>query len=651
MQAGIRNVGDLSWSFLVRASAVLLALCVEPLALAQDTERGREIYKKAARSVFLLVTKSKGGQPIAQGSGFLVAGSRIVTARHLISGDSVVVDLGSARVPAKIERVDALNDLAVLSVAVEMASEPLSFASSAPLPGDAVFAIGNPQGLERSISAGVVSGVRQIEGRQLLQISTPISPGSSGGPILNRAGEVVGVAVGLLESGQNLNFAVPATLVRRLLSRAADSADAGLVTIAEIEALRIRQGQMKYSADPDSEWQQLEQRLAEMWKTALAQAGNRELILERIAEGAALENVDAAISACERLVQLKPSPERHLKLASLLTSKSRLIDEPQKAEVLVRAEKAARLALRAGQSAESLYRLADILEDEGAYSESADNFRRAFELSRKTGRSDDEANALRGLVRTAYSLKRDSEGQRWFQALVETGKATFWDWSSQADRLSGRGAAADAGLAYQSAAVLGGSWKNWCHAASQFSLVPGRSDDVLRNARKCIEVGSGKTGSEFELTWAHISVADVLNERAVHEEALSHAREAVALQSSNSWAYAAQANALFALRRFQEAINASKQAIRLSDGKYSSMHFRLGTSYFETENWEFARQSFEQAAALDPKDTAAPYNVALCLIRLRFYGDAARWYEEVLRRDPNHRERQDLLMRIEALRR
>jgi tetratricopeptide (TPR) repeat protein len=111
------------------------------------------------------------------------------------------------------------------------------------------------------------------------------------------------------------------------------------------------------------------------------------------------------------------------------------------------------------------------------------------------------------------------------------------------------------------------------------------------------------------------------------------------------------ADALNHLQRFNEAINASKEAIRLSDGKYAFMHFRLGTSHFDTENWELARQSFENAAELDTKDDAAAYNVAVSLTRLGYFGDAAHWFEEALRRNPNRNDRDDLRRRIESLRR
>jgi tetratricopeptide (TPR) repeat protein len=81
------------------------------------------------------------------------------------------------------------------------------------------------------------------------------------------------------------------------------------------------------------------------------------------------------------------------------------------------------------------------------------------------------------------------------------------------------------------------------------------------------------------------------------------------------------------------------------------MHFHLGSAYYQTENWQFAKQSYEKAAELMPTSDAAAYNVGLCMQRLTFYLDAASWYEEALRRNPKRTERQQLLDKIAALRR
>ena len=84
--------------------------------------------------------------------------------------------------------------------------------------GQKVYAIGSPKGLEASLSDGIISGRREItEGISWLQTTTPISPGSSGGPLLDATGQVVGVVIAHRREGQNLNFAVPASEVIKFL--------------------------------------------------------------------------------------------------------------------------------------------------------------------------------------------------------------------------------------------------------------------------------------------------------------------------------------------------------------------------------------------------------------------------------------------------
>ena len=81
-----------------------------------------------------------------------------------------------------------------------------------------VLAIGNPLGLELTVSDGLISAVRGIPGKlQLIQISAPISPGSSGGPLINLQGSVIGVTSASLSEGQNLNFAVGIETLKQFL--------------------------------------------------------------------------------------------------------------------------------------------------------------------------------------------------------------------------------------------------------------------------------------------------------------------------------------------------------------------------------------------------------------------------------------------------
>ena len=85
--------------------------------------------------------------------------------------------------------------------------------------GERIYALGNPLGLEGTISEGIISNVRQYGSSRLIQITAPISPGSSGGPVINGRGKVVGVVRGTLSEGQNVNFAVASEHIRKLVPR------------------------------------------------------------------------------------------------------------------------------------------------------------------------------------------------------------------------------------------------------------------------------------------------------------------------------------------------------------------------------------------------------------------------------------------------
>jgi tetratricopeptide (TPR) repeat protein len=88
--------------------------------------------------------------------------------------------------------------------------------------------ISTPEGLQQTISDGLIAARREEDGVNLLQITAPISHGSSGGPVIDESGDVVGIVVGLFENGQNLNFAIPVSVAQRLLSQLQSSSQVEL---------------------------------------------------------------------------------------------------------------------------------------------------------------------------------------------------------------------------------------------------------------------------------------------------------------------------------------------------------------------------------------------------------------------------------------
>ena len=100
--------------------------------------------------------------------------------------------------------------------------------------GEKVYAIGNPKSLSNTISDGMISNPRRESFDGMIQISVPISPGSSGGALLNAAGEVIGITTTSLTSGQNLNFAIPMDQLSPVEELLKTVRDPGYLTMAEI---------------------------------------------------------------------------------------------------------------------------------------------------------------------------------------------------------------------------------------------------------------------------------------------------------------------------------------------------------------------------------------------------------------------------------
>jgi Trypsin-like peptidase domain len=229
-----------------------------------------------------------------------------------------------------------------------------------------------------------------VAGRRLLQISTPISHGSSGGPIFNRDGHVVGVAVGMLADGQNLNFAVPIELLKQLLSQGPrDKLDLGSL-VDEVKALQVRQSEDQYSNETDSAYQKKQNELEALLNKGVAIAGSDPEALLKVAELAENINVDIAASTARRAADVRPSSDAYLLLANVLNAKYSWSSGEEQRELMRQGEKAARMAIKLARvpTAEVYFRLGDTLEDEEQYAESDRTLRTVLSLLRSDTTSE-----------------------------------------------------------------------------------------------------------------------------------------------------------------------------------------------------------------------------------------------------------------------
>ncbi|MBE9582703.1 MAG: serine protease [Proteobacteria bacterium] len=209
----------------------VLLLCFG--AIPANARNAQEIARKAFTSTVLLVMEDANGQPLSLGSGFFVRDGEVASNLHVIEGAA----RGYAKMVGQkakydiegITAVDPERDLVVLKISGARTGALALGNSESVQVGETVYAVGNPQGLEGTFSQGIVSSIREVGTDKILQITAPISPGSSGGPVLNSKGEVIGVSVATFRGGQNLNFAIPSNYLKTLLGKAG-----GIRTLAQV---------------------------------------------------------------------------------------------------------------------------------------------------------------------------------------------------------------------------------------------------------------------------------------------------------------------------------------------------------------------------------------------------------------------------------
>jgi len=196
--------------------AAALPLAVFALAAPAAAQPGDVvgITRRAGPAVVTLHAFNSTGREVSLGSGFFLPDGRIATNRHVVEGATrLTAQASNERTLGSVEYAEAVGSTADLAILPRIGAPPatLPLATRLPEAGESVVVIGAPEGLSNTVSTGIVSAIRRVQGRTLVQISAPISHGSSGGPVLNMRGEVIVVSVSVLSEGQNLNFAVPAT--------------------------------------------------------------------------------------------------------------------------------------------------------------------------------------------------------------------------------------------------------------------------------------------------------------------------------------------------------------------------------------------------------------------------------------------------------
>ena len=190
-----------------------------------DTLTPQEIAEIALRSTVVLDIKKTNGKWLKAASGFVVEEGLIATAYHVIKDMTVgstvrTIDETVAHPIGQVVAVDKPHDLAILQANIAVPALTLGDSDMVRL-GEIVYVLSNPDRYIGTFSVGVISQI-QPDGAgwgkgALIQMTAPVSKGSSGGPVLNSKGETVGIVLGGDVDGQNLNFAVPVNFLKALL--------------------------------------------------------------------------------------------------------------------------------------------------------------------------------------------------------------------------------------------------------------------------------------------------------------------------------------------------------------------------------------------------------------------------------------------------
>jgi S1-C subfamily serine protease len=235
--SGSASAGSASAPPLTSASAPITSASANAKPLPKPGEKSpADLFKEAAPSVVTIFVKQKRGGD-GGGTGFLVdKDGTVATNHHVIDGASHVrIKFQNGAIFEDVEVLEdvAAVDLALLKINLAAPLDGGAKPDVPPLPigdsdaivvGERAVSIGNPLGLEHTLTDGLVSSRRLYEGRAWIQFSAPISPGNSGGPLFNMRGEVIGVTTATLSGighgmaiPQNLNLAVPVNELKKLI--------------------------------------------------------------------------------------------------------------------------------------------------------------------------------------------------------------------------------------------------------------------------------------------------------------------------------------------------------------------------------------------------------------------------------------------------
>lgn len=593
----------------------VLSGIIPPSATAQDNLPA--LVAKIQPSVVTIITYGKDGKELATGSGFFVtATGQIVTNNHVIRGAYRIkakTNDGSI-IPAKqIDNRDKEGDLALITFDTGIATiAPLQVSDVLPQVGERVIVVGSPLGfLTQTVSDGIVSAVRNIPGfGNILQITAPISHGSSGSPVVNMKGEVIGVASAQSIEGQNLNFAVASQKVIALLPRMTATPPAKLNEEDDVQRVRryvrsveqyveahdkqkIVLADLSDGTDEDSkpEWKQFAD-LEDMQKEDNGRNINGMACVWRSDEG----NINYVVFTIQ-----SPSRDWVLYEEYFFNNEGSTVAIKRDFRTIPGKFKAVR---------------EKVFSDSGASLQETEKF---FNL--KSG------SPMKRLPESSriYEVKSHDYGSIY--------ELPFWDILSKDDDSYTKGFQFVLAGEYEKALpfLKEATRQNKDNADAWFEM--GFCLGELQRFQEGEEAYQRvvKINAQYPNAECNLGVASVALEKPL--EAIGHFQKSIKFEPQNATANYNLGAIYNNLGWYMESIEPLKRAIQI-DPQFSAAYNELGLVYFRLGRFQDAASEYKQAIALDPQRALQYDNLGMACDKLGRYQDAVEAYKQAIRLDP-----------------
>jgi tetratricopeptide (TPR) repeat protein len=565
---------------------------------------GPDLVERVKPAVVLIVTDTKRKNEVSQGTGFLIRSDLVVSNWHVIEEAKTIIvkTIQGKWVNVKsILSKDSQRDLALLELDSPLEGVlPLKIATSLPREGEYVMVVGNPEGLGWSNSDGRVASIREPKGSpRLLQITAPISHGSSGSPVVNRRGEVVGVAVGMKEGGQNLNFAISSEYISKLYT---DSSE-----VVQFESVPRSPRQVSDGIGLGSDDSEVSPAAAKMsrdfyyqgasslskndYKTALPLFEKAVVVNPKFAEAwfslayckSELGNTNAAIGDYKTTIRLKPDMhDAHWNLAGLY------FRNKQYKEAAAAFKEAVGLK---PDEAEGYYQLGSSYLYSSQFVEAVSAFKQMLKLK------PDSANAYYMIGRAYIDLGKYSDAIESFRRsdlFVPSRPWTIYWWGiALLEQKNYR----DAIAKLNEASVLKSDFSEAYNALGLAYYRTQEFDIAVEMYRKAIEFNGDDIQNYQGLSNVYIRLGK-------KDESVALFRELLAKKPNNADALIMLGAALIQTGKYDEAEQNIEKAYKLNPDD-SEARGIIAYNYSLTENYDKAANHYSEAVRLAPKDSYA----------------------------------------------